>query len=663
MLPACAGTTPEASRDRSSGTFGKKNISFLRRLYLHSRSVSLTENHMTPEKCHPTSPRYARVWCLSILLILLATHLCTAQQANQLYMMEYKVSGRLAMDVKTYSRDFPSPTPTTTAQYYLQSQGVSFSAGASANLIGIKLLIKNTKPNILLVEKIIDASNKENGVLPGINKHFTDLYPQQNTELTQNKSTNNVQAISSEAQGSGVGMHIDSIEVNNQIFKDVTITEVFPDHIRFKHTTGIASLPMTMLSESLQKQLSFDPAKLAAFQAEQQRKLDAAKQRAKDNEDQLKAQKKETTIEPVPVAQSPVKPQAVSHMDTNPEFNGIPLSEIIASAIVATARSPIYELSGGDLPFCDAADRVSSKYSGAKNSSYEAYRERHDALQTLAKDAHPAKILGYVRPGFLLKALNWKSTDSASACFPKSIGGMRYGAVRWSDFSMTGDNSSRKWWNDATQDPLAAIPDTNINTRFKPYPLTAKTLLFDPFEASDAILSNTDNTMTAAWIVQSSDSSVSSKLTRNGGVLAVVETRDGLFLGYLSEKGESGLSQITWEQATSTKNAPFELKAEPAKDLKTGSSVFSLFDAATKTQKRVPSNNPQEFVVFPETYSELLHKGTWALKTSLAVPNDSGFEPLRELETQATFQFEIQKMGWTPFSNQQELKISYGMLV
>lgn len=369
-----------------------------------------------------------------------------------------------------------------------------------------------------------------------------------------------------------------------------------------------------------------------------------AEQKARDiiNAEKAKADKK-AKQEDIHKAQSTGKSQVVSNHDTNPEFNGVPLSQIIASAIVATLRSPIYELSGGDSAFCEAADRVSSKYSGEKNSSYEAYRERHDELQTLAKDAHPAKILGYVRPGFLLKALNWKSTDSASAFFPKNIGGMRFGAVRWSDFAMTGDKSSRKWWNDATQDPLAEIPDTNINTRFKPYPLTAKTLLFDPFEASDAILSNTDNTMSSAWIVQSSDPSVSSKLTRNGGVLAVVETRDGLFLGYLSEKGESGLSQITWEQATSSKNAPFELKAESAKYLKAGSSVFSLFDADTKTQKRIPSNNPQEFVVFPETYSELLHKGTWALKTSLAVPNDSGFEPLRELETQATFQFEIQK--------------------
>lgn len=343
------------------------------------------------------------------------------------------------------------------------------------------------------------------------------------------------------------------------------------------------------------------------------------------------------------MAQSDERLQEASHQADDPEFNGIPLSEILASAVIATARSPIYELSGGDLPFCNAADRVSSQYSGVKNSSYEAYRERHDALQTLAKDAHPAKILGYVRPGFLLKMLNWKSTDSACAFFPKNIGGMRFGAIRWSDFSRTGNNSSRKWWNDATQDPLSEIPDTNINTTFKPYPLTAKTLLFDPFEASDAILSNTDNTMTGAWIIQSSDPSISGKFTRNGGVLAVVETRDGLFLGYLSEKGESGLSQITWEQATSTRNAPFELKSEPAKNLKAGSSVFSLFDADTKTQKRTPSNNPQEFVLFPETYSELLQKGTWALKTSLVVPNDSGFEPLRELETQATFQFEIQK--------------------
>jgi len=535
--------------------------------------------------------------------------------------------------------------PTTAAQHYLQSQGVGFPVGAGANLIGIKLVIRNTKANILNSERLIDTINKAHGVHPGINKHFSDFHPAQTGVSPQNASTNNFKAILSKVEGVGVGMNIDLIEINDQTFQDVVITEVYPDRIRFKHTTGVASLPMTQLSESLQKQLNYDPTKVEAFQAEQQTKLDAAKQRAKTNEEQKKALYKET-VEPAPIAQAPTEPKAISNQDINPEFNGVPLSEIIDDAIIATSRSPIYDISGGDSAFCEAADRINSRHTGAKtNSSSEAYQERRDALQRLAKDAHPAKILGYVRPGFLLKTLNWKSTDSASVFFPKSIGGARFGAVRWSDFSMLGANSSRNWWNQTSRDPLSAIPtsDTFRYSKFKPYPLTAKTLLFDPFEASDPILSNADNTMTAAWIVQSFDPSVNSKLIRNGGVLGVVETRDGLFLGYLSEKGESGLSQITWEQATTATNTPFALKAEPAKDLKTGSAVFTLFDADTRTQKRIPSNNPHEFILFPETYSEVLQKGAWALKTSLAVPIDSGFEPLRELETQSTFQFEIQK--------------------
>jgi hypothetical protein len=366
-------------------------------------------------------------------------------------------------------------------------------------------------------------------------------------------------------------------------------------------------------------------------------------QGVKEGGDQKSHADQETSM-PMPPSDSSARDANKSHQQFNPEYNGVPLSEIIGKAIIANIRAPIYDISGGDSSFCEAVDKIHEKYPDQSNATYDAYRERFEALQTIAKNAHPEKILGYVRPGFMFIAMNWKSTESAPVAFPKPIGGCRFGAVRWSDFSYTGKTTSRKWWNDSVQDPLSGIPEIDVNDSFfKEYSLTVKTQLFDPFEASDAILSNADNTMIKAWVVQSSDPSISNRFVRNGSFLSVVETRDGLFLGYLSEKGDSGLSQITWEQATSETNTPFELKKERTQDLKSGSKIFSLFDSAKRTRKRTPSNNPQEFVLFPETFSDVLQMGTWALTTSLAVPSDSGFEPLQELETQATFQFEIQK--------------------
>ncbi len=542
----------------------------------------------------------------AFLFILFIPTLQSAEQSsepNTLVTMQYVLNGRSVLDMPL-SHVFMC---------------VSFPPGAFNILLKSEnlLIARNTIDNILELESVIDESNQTNGLNPKVNKHLVDLFPM---------------------------MHFDSIEAGGQTFNDVFITEVSREEVKFRDTNSRRySWPVEMFPESIQKQLSLYSAKFETFIAEQQKRSDAIIKRSKgsvvlfNSETDFKGKLLSTPADNVSASEV-----SISNQDIDPEFNGIPLSEILASGIVAKSRSPIYELSGGDAAFCEAADSIILKYSEA-GSFAGAEFERKVAFRNLAKDAYPAKVLGYVRPGFLLKALNWKNTDSAAVFFPKNIGGMRFGAIRWSDFSMTGDNSTRRWWNDAPQDPLSAIPNTNIHTKFTPYSLTANSLLFDPFDSSGAILSNTDSIMSRAWIVQPADQSDNDSFTRNGGVLSVVETRDGLFLGYLSEKTESRVGQITWEQAASTNNAPYKLKVDSKVNLQPGSSIFSLFDADTKSQKRVPSNNPQDFLIFPETYSEILHKGTWALKTSLAIPNDSGFEPLQELENQSTFQYEIQK--------------------
>jgi hypothetical protein len=335
----------------------------------------------------------------------------------------------------------------------------------------------------------------------------------------------------------------------------------------------------------------------------------------------------DTSDKSIPKPNTPpivVSNQAV--ISNNPIFNGIPLSEILCNAVVATSRSPIYELSGGDQSFRDTLEHIKAKYTRS-NDSYPAYLERLNALQALAKDALPGRLLGYLRPEFIVKSMNWQSTDSAPVLFPKTIGGMQFGAVHWSDFTT-----------------VKVVPH-DLNATFKPYPLTTKSLLFDPFDALDPILSNTESTMITAWII--SDKTGQNTIVCNGAILSVVETRDGLFLGYLGEKGESGMSAITWEQTTRTTHTPFTLKTVSSKDLKPSAVIFSLFDANARTQKRIPSDNPLDFVLFPENYGDVLQKGTWALKTSIAIPKDSGFSPVEEYETKTTFQLEIEKkLNW-----------------
>jgi len=330
---------------------------------------------------------------------------------------------------------------------------------------------------------------------------------------------------------------------------------------------------------------------------------------------------------------------------SDPVFNGLPLSAIFVNAVVATSRSPVYEISGGDTSLREAEDAVNAEYASPlhqfllRNYCYDIA----SAFKKVSKDCHPGKTIGYVRPGFILASLEYKNNESAPVLFPKSIGGMRFGVIKWTDFSFAGSTGYRKWWNESGPDPLSDVSIVAC-PQFKPFMLTKNSRLLDPFSASEVILSNTEYTMSAAWMIHPANATKPAGFARNGGVLSVVETSDGLFLGYLTEKGITGLSALTWEQALSTNTAPFAIKPDPSKkELKTNTAIFSLFDADSRTQKRSPSSNPEDFLVFPEAYPEILQKGTWALKTSLTAPRGSGFEPIREFEAQTTLQYEVQR--------------------
>lgn len=452
--------------------------------------------------------------------------------------------------------------------------------------------------------------------------------------------------------GSGIGMHFDELHVGSHTFMDVTITRISPDRIFFNHDSGVASLPLVDLPEHLQKQFHFDPDRARKFQINQKEAASRIIQQ-REQENQIRQEKKQrqereadieiiTNIHDSLQQGSENSEQSISQKN-NPEFNGIPLSEILSEAIISTSRSAIYSLSDdGHRQLCEAKDIIYSKFS-KNNSSYDAYSERWKQFQKLGKQSFPEKVLGYVRPGLIFRELSWKHSDSAPIFFPKKIGGMQFGAVHWNDFLKIGSKSSKRWWNEGNNDSLSNIPDFPLDIKFNPYPLTTNTLLLDPFEATDPILSNTEKSMLNAWTIQSSTISTNKNLVLNEGVLSVVETPAGLFLGYLIEKGKSGLSEMTWEQTITTQNMPFILKVSSKKTLKSGAPIFSLFYAKERVQKRLPTNNILEFILPPETFLDILKKGPWALKTSLSVPNDSGFESLQELETQATYQFEIQK--------------------
>ncbi len=434
-------------------------------------------------------------------------------------------------------------------------------------------------------------------------------------------------------QSLGVGAKFDELKAGDRTYQSVVVTAVFPDRISISHASGMANISFELLAPELQNQFGFDPDSAAEHRRTEALRMAAAESRkaaeiAAASERARRAREAAEAVTPTP---TPV--QQVG--DPVPAYHGFPLSEILNDAVVATSRCPVYDLSGGDTAFREALNGVGffDENAGADVAT-SGRPARNESLRALAENAHPGKVMGHVRAGYILKHLRWKQHQSAPVALPKPLGGSMFGCVMWNDFAALGSKRWRKWWNDASEDLLSEVSNDEPIIP-EPYAPTGKTLLMDPFSATDIILSNTDGIMLKAWTLKGR--------ARNGLPLAVVETRDGLFLGGILEKDAFGTAQITWEQALGDKSQPYFLKVKSTKTLQPGSAVFSLYDRDSRTQKRVASSNPRDFLIFPESYAEILKKGAWSLKTNFLVPKGAGFEPLQEVATQSSFLSEIEK--------------------
>lgn len=422
----------------------------------------------------------------------------------------------------------------------------------------------------------------------------------------------------------GVGASFEQLDTGDLHFSDVIVTAVFPDRIAINHSSGAATIPMENLPEDLQRQFHYDPDKAAQYKetAEEKRPLVARRDDGHQAAPVVARQSAASSPSPAPVSV--------------PSFNGIPLRDILQDAVVAYARAPIYDIQGGDRAYREANDAIVAKYgtpSSSLDSSYQARQERYEAFKALGENSHAGRIIGYVRSGFLVKNVKWKHSDSAPVALPKPLGGIQFGCVRWGDFYAIGYDGTRKWWDDDTRDLLSHIPE-KIDS-IEPCPLTEKSLLLDPFDAANAILANTEKEMLHAWLIS---------VEGPGGLpLAVVETKDGLFLGCLTEQDSRGLSSLTWEQVVADKSQPYFLKVKATKPLQQGMSIFSLFDGDSRARQKIASSNPQDFIISSDVFPAILQKGSWSLKTNFLIPRDSGFEPVTEVSTQASFQFEIEK--------------------
>ena len=433
----------------------------------------------------------------------------------------------------------------------------------------------------------------------------------------------------------GVNSTFPQLTAGDKTFHDVVVTAVHPDRISFTHSTGLTTLSFEQLPPDLQKRFGLDAQsagthreietqKAAQAELRTEREREAAQARA----EKLKAERAAMEAAATP---APTPPHVSQYEGEKPVFHGVPLAEILNKGVIVSARTPLYEISGGDGGLRETAEQ-----------HQEMSSERFKALQDTARNAHPGRLIGHVRKGFLLQHLGWKFSVAAPVFLPAVLGGAQYACLPCPNGAAIGHDSWRSWWNDSPEDPFSRLPELR-HPRFRSYPLSTKTTLMDPFSAEEVVLANSEGEMKNAWLIDLPTEPEAGPLQINHLPLAVVETKDGLFLGALTERDQDGSQQITWEQAAAEKSKPYFLTVKQTKPVKSGTPLFALFESNSRLVQRAPSSNPLDFLIEPHLFAEILEKGVWSLKTNFLVPQDAGFEPVTELETQTSYSFELEK--------------------
>lgn len=260
---------------------------------------------------------------------------------------------------------------------------------------------------------------------------------------------------------------------------------------------------------------------------------------------------------------------------------------------------------------------------------YELNRDGIDGgkpFDELAKDPPVGRGFVSVPEGYVFANMNWLSLPQPAVEFVRGIGGRSFAL---GDAGKLVGLSGSEWWNKYAGHKA---PRLNVPVALVKKEPSKLGVLYSIFNPEAPILGNTAGEILNLWVDE--------KANQNG-LLALVETGNGLFLGYYQEHAALEESELTWEDAVSDKTNRFQLRKVRSEKVRLGEVLLKLFDASARRILGAEFKEVGQLKLSARHYRAILERGVEAAVQDRLLPKGDGVQfPESGIETTISPSFE-----------------------
>lgn len=229
----------------------------------------------------------------------------------------------------------------------------------------------------------------------------------------------------------------------------------------------------------------------------------------------------------------------------------------------------------------------------------------------LAKDPPIGRGFVSVPEGYVFANMNWMSLPKPAVELVRGIGTRSFALC---DAGNLVGLSGSEWWNKYAghMTPRLSVPSKLVKR--EPSKLG---VLYSVFNPEVPILGNTAGEILNLWVDGRTD---------KNGLLALVETGNGLFLGYYHEHAALGGDELTWEYAVSEKTKRFQLRRVSSQKIRPGERLLKLYNASARRILGAEFKEVGQLKLNTRHYHAILERGVEAAVQDRVMPKGDGVQ-------------------------------------
>lgn len=229
----------------------------------------------------------------------------------------------------------------------------------------------------------------------------------------------------------------------------------------------------------------------------------------------------------------------------------------------------------------------------------------------LAKDPPVGRGFVSVPEGYVFANMNWISLPQPAVELIRGIGTRSFAL---GDAGKLVGLSGSEWWNKYAGHNTPRLSVPSKLAKKEPSKLG---VLYSIFNPEVPILGNTAGEILNLWVDGKAD---------QNGLLALVETGNGLFLGYYQEHAALGGGELTWEDAVTDKTRRFQLRKVSSQKIRQGERLLKLFDASARRILGAEFKEVGQLKLSARHYHAILERGVEAAVQDRVLPKGDGVQ-------------------------------------